>query len=98
MGVSKVPLRGEKELCIFPVSSSGAELGKAMSSVWLAAHEGAEGNGFGGNAGKDIKRMSRNNVGKVRDHGNAVPGIGGLVSRGVNGWGRVRKSRGRVRM
>jgi hypothetical protein len=55
MGVSKVPSRGEKDCCIPSVSSLGAELGKAMSSVWPAAHEGAEGNGFGGNAGKDIK-------------------------------------------
>jgi len=61
------------------------------------AHEGVEGNRLGGNAGKDIKGMSRNNVGKVRDHGNAVPGIRSFVGRGVNGWGRVRKSRGRVR-
>ena len=97
MGVSKVPSRGEKELCIVPVSSLGAELGKAMSSVRPVVHERVEGNGFGGNAGKDIKGMSGNNVREVRDHSNAVPGIGSLISRGVNGWGRVRKSRGRVR-
>ena len=45
-----------------------------------------------------IKGVSGNNVREVRDHGNAVPGIGSLIGRGVNGWGRVRKSRGRVRM
>ena len=90
-------LRGEPELCEVSVSSSGAELGKVMGSVWPAAHERAKGNGFRGNTGKDIKGVSRNNVREVRDHGNAVPGIGSLVGRSVNGRGRVRKSRGRVR-
>jgi hypothetical protein len=61
------------------------------------AHKGADGDGFRGNARKDIKRVSRNGIGEVRDYGNAVPGIGGLIGRGVNGWGSVRKSRGRVR-
>jgi hypothetical protein len=97
MGMSEVAPRGKPELCRVSVSSSGAEIGKAMSSVWPAAHEGAKGNGLGGNAGEDIKGMSGDNVREVRDYGNAVPGIGSLIGRGVNGWGRVRKSRGRVR-
>jgi hypothetical protein len=97
MGVSKVASRGEKELCVVSVSASRTELSKAMSSVWPTAHKGANSNGFGGNAGEDIKGMSGNNVRKVRDYGNAVPGIGSLVGGGVNRWGRVRKSRGRVR-
>jgi hypothetical protein len=73
------------------------ELSEAMSSVWPGAHKGANSNRFRGNVGKDIKGMSRDNVREVRDYGNAVPGIGSLVGRSVNGWGRVRKSRGRVR-
>jgi hypothetical protein len=73
------------------------ELGKAMSSVWPTAHKGVEGNRFGGNTGKDIKGMSRDNVREVRDYSNAVPGVRSLVGGCVNGWGRVRKSRGRVR-
>jgi hypothetical protein len=76
---------------------SGAEVGKAMSSVWPAAHKGAKGNGFRGNARKDIKWVSRDYVGEVRDHCDAVPSIGSLVAGGVNGQGRMRKSRGRVR-
>ena len=56
-----------------------------------------KGEGFRGNMGENIKGMSGDNIREVRDHGNAVPGIGSLVGRGVNGWGRVRKSRGRVR-
>jgi len=56
-----------------------------------------KGEGFRGNTGENIKGMSGDNVREVRDHGNAVPGIGSLIGRGVNGWGRVRKSRGRVR-
>ena len=68
-----------------------------MSSIGPTAHKGAKGNWFRGNAGEDIKGMSRNNVREVRDHSNAVPGVGSLVGRCVNGRGRVRKSRGRVR-
>jgi hypothetical protein len=98
MGVSKMPLRGKKELCILLVSSSEAELGEAMSSVRPAAHERAEGKGFRGNAGKDIKGVSGNNVREVRDYGNAVPGIGSLVRGSVNGRSGERKSRGRFRM
>ena len=75
-----------------------AELHKAVGSVWPRAHKGADSDGFRGNMGKDIKGMGRDNVREVRDHGNAVPGIRSLVGRGVNGWGSVRKSRGRVRM
>jgi hypothetical protein len=97
MGVSKMSSRGEKELCILPVSSSGVELGKAMSSIWPGAHEGMKAKGFRGNAWKDVKRMGWDDVREVRDYGNAVPGIRCLVSRGVNGRGRMRKSRGRVR-
>jgi hypothetical protein len=75
----------------------GAEVGKAMSSIGPTAHKGAKGNWFRGNAGKDIKRMSGDNVREVRDYSNAVPGVGSLVGGCINGWGRVRKSRGRVR-
>jgi hypothetical protein len=98
MSVSEVALRGEEELCVVSISASRTELGKAMGSIWPAVHEGANGNRFRGNAGEDIKGVSRNNVRELRDHSNAVPGIGSLVGRGVNGQGRVRKSRGRVRM
>jgi hypothetical protein len=97
MGVSKMPSRGEPELCVIPVSTSGVELGEAMGSVRPGAHEGMETKGFRGNARKDIKRMSRDNVREVGDHGKAVPTVGSLVGRGVNRWGRVRKSWGRVR-
>jgi hypothetical protein len=69
-----------------------------MGSVWPVAHEGSKGNGFRGNMGEDIKRVSGDNVREVRDYSNAVPSIGSLVCRCVNGRGRVRKSRGRVRM
>ena len=95
--MSEVAPRGEEEFCVVPVSASGMELSKAMGNIWPTAHEGAKGNGFGGNVGEDIKGVSGDNVREVRDHGNAVPGIGSLVGRGVNGRGRVRKSRGRVR-
>jgi hypothetical protein len=97
MSMSEMALRGKPELCGVSISASGLELGEAVSSIWLAAHERAKGNGFRGNAGEDVKGMSGDNVREVRDYSNAVPGIRSLVGRGVNGWGRMRKSRGRVR-
>jgi len=42
--------------------------------------------------------MGGNGVGEVGDYGNAVPGVGSLIGRGVIEWCSVRKSRGRVRM
>jgi hypothetical protein len=68
-----------------------------MGSIQLAVHKGAKGNGFGGNAGEDIKGMSRDDIREVRDYSNAVPGIRSLVSRSGSGWRGKRKSRGRVR-
>jgi hypothetical protein len=68
-----------------------------MGSVRPGAHKGAKGNRFRGNTGEDIKGVSRNDVREVRDHGNAVPGIGGFIGRGVNGRGSMRKSGGRAR-
>ena len=95
--MSKVASRSKPELCGVSVSTSRAELSKAMSSVWPGAHERAKGNRFRGNVGKDIKGMSRNDIKEVRDYGNAVPGIGVLIGRSVSGQRSVRKGRGRVR-
>jgi hypothetical protein len=98
MCMSKVPYRGKPELCVISISALGTELSKVMSSIWPGAHKGAKSKGFRGNAWKDIKRMGWDNVREVKDYGNAVLGIRSLVDRGRNRWGRVRKSRGRVRM
>jgi len=95
--MSEVAPRGKPELCGVSISVSGAKIGKAVSSIWPAAHKGTESNGLRGNMGKDIKGMSRDDVREVRDYSNAVPGIGSLVGRCVNGQGGMRKSRGRVR-
>jgi hypothetical protein len=95
--VSKVPSRGKPKLCEVSVSASRMELGKAVSRVRPAAHKGVDSNRFRGNTGKDIKGMGGDNVREVRDYSNAVPGIGSLLRRGVNGWSGMRKSRGRVR-
>jgi hypothetical protein len=97
MGMSEVAPRGKPEFCGVSVSVSRTELSKAVSSVWPAAHEGTKGNRFRGNTGEDVKGMSRDDVREVRDYGNAVPGIGSLVGRSVNGWRGMRKSRGRLR-
>jgi hypothetical protein len=95
--MSKVASRSKLELCGVSVSTSRAEFSKAMSSVWPGAQEGAKGNRFRSNTGKDIKGMSGDDVREVRDYSNAVPGIGSLIHRCVDGQGRVRKSGGRVR-
>jgi hypothetical protein len=73
------------------------ELSEAVSSIRLGAHERVKGNGFRSNAGKDIKRVSRDSVREVRDHSNAVPGIRGLIGRCISRRSGVLKSRGRVR-
>ena len=98
MSVSKMPSRGRPELCGVSISALGMEVGKTVSSIWPTVHKGAKGNGFRGNARKDIEGMSGDDIGKVRDYGNAVPGVGSLIGRGVNGWCGMRKSRGMVRM
>jgi len=92
-----MPSRGRPELCGVSISASGMEVGKAMSSIWPTAHKGAKGNGFRGNTRKDIKGMSSDDVGEVRDYANAVPGIRSLVGWCVNRWGGMRKSGGRIR-
>ena len=95
--MSEVASRGKPELCGVSISASGSEVGEAMSSIGPTPHKGAKGNGFGGNARQDIKGVSGDDVGEVRDHSDAVPSIGSFVGRGINGRSRVRKSRGRVR-
>ena len=70
---------GNPELGGIPVSTSGAELSKAMSGIGPRAHKGVKGKGFRGNVGEDIKRMSRNGIREVGDNGNAVPSIRSLV-------------------
>jgi hypothetical protein len=97
MGVSEMAPRGKPKLCEVSVSVLREELSKVVGSIWPGMHKGAECNGFRGNAGKDIKGMSGNNVREVGDYSNAVPGIGSLIGRSVNGWHGMRKSRGRVR-
>jgi hypothetical protein len=97
MSVSEVAPRGEEEFCVVSVSALRTELSKVMGSIGPTAHEGVKGNGFRGNVGEDIKGMSGDNVGEVRDHGNAVPGIRSLIRGSVNGRSGMRKSRGRVR-
>ena len=97
VSVSKMPSRGKPKLCGVSISASGAEVGEAVSSVWPTVHEGAKGNRFRGNAGKDIKGVSRYDVREVRDHSNAVLGIRRIIGQGISGWGGMRKSRGRVR-
>ena len=82
--MSKVAPRSKPELCGVSVSTLRAELSKAMSSIWPGAHKRVKGNRFGGNMGENIKGMSWNSIGEVRDYSNAVPGIRGIVGRCVS--------------
>jgi hypothetical protein len=68
-----------------------------MSSIWPRVHKGAKGNGFRGNTGENVKRVSGNNVREVRDYSNAVPSIRSIIQGRVNRRSGMRKSRGRVR-
>jgi hypothetical protein len=47
--------------------------------------------------GEDIKGMSGNGIGEVRDNGNAVPGIRGIIGGCIDRRGSVKKGRGRFR-
>jgi hypothetical protein len=77
--VSEMTLRGNPELSRVAVSTAGMELSKVVSSIGPQVHKGAKGKGFRGNIGKNVQRMSGNNVREVRDHSNAVPGIRNLI-------------------
>jgi hypothetical protein len=90
--------RSEPKLCGISISMSRVQLGEAMSSIQPGAHKRAKGTRFGGNMGKSIKRVSRNDVREVRDHSNAVLSIGSLIRGCVDRGNGMRKSRGRVRM
>ena len=95
--MSKVALRSQPKLCGISVSTSRVELGETMSSIWPGAHKRAKGNGFRGNAGEIVKRVSRNTIREVRDYSNAVPSIRSIIRGCVGRGSSMRKSRGRVR-
>ena len=95
--MSEVAPRGKPELCRVSLSTSGVELSKAVGSIWPGVHKGVKGNGFRGNVGENVKRVSGNSIRELRDHSDAVPGIRSLVRRCVSRRGGTRKSRGKVR-
>jgi hypothetical protein len=79
MSVSEITTRGDLELSRVAISALGNELSEAVGSIGPGVHKRAKGNGFGGNAGENVKRVSRNDIREVRDYSNAVPGIRSLV-------------------
>jgi hypothetical protein len=79
MSMSEMTPRGNPKFGRIAISISEMELGKAVSRIGPRMHKGVKGKGFGGNMGENIKRMSGNGVGKVRDDSNTVPGIWSLV-------------------
>ena len=96
--MSKMTLRGKPEFGRVTVSMSGTELSEKVSGIWPQAHKGAHSDRFRGDAGKNIKRVGRDDIREVRDYSNAVPGIRSIVGRCVSRWSSMRKSRGRIRM
>ena len=54
MGVSKMALWGNPEFGGIPVSTSGTELSKPVSSIGPQVHKGVKGKGFRGNMGKNV--------------------------------------------
>jgi hypothetical protein len=77
--MSEMTPRGNPKFGGIAISTSEMELSKAVSKIGLRTHKGAKGKGFGGNAGKNIKRVSWNGIGEVGDHSNAVPSIRSFV-------------------
>ena len=95
--MSKVGPRGNLEPCRVSVSASGTELSKVVRGIGPGMHEQTHSYGFRSNAGKDIKGMSRDDIREVRDHCDAILSIRSIIGGCINGWGSVRKSRGRFR-
>ena len=77
--MGKMATRGDPEFGRIAVSMPGVELGKAVSSIQPRAHKGAKGNGFRGNMGENIKGVSGDGIGEVRDDSNAIPSIRSLI-------------------
>jgi hypothetical protein len=90
-------LRGNPECHRVSVNMSGMELSEAVRGIRPRMHKGMHSYRLRSNMGKDVQRMGRDDIREVRDYSNAVPSIRSIVGRCVNGWGSVRKSRGRVR-
>jgi len=77
--MGKMAVRGDLEFGRVAICTTGVELSKAVSSIWLRVHKGPKGNGFRGNAGENIKGVSGDGIGEVRDDGNAVPSVRSLI-------------------
>jgi hypothetical protein len=88
----------QAELHIIGICTVWAKGGKAMRIVGPRSHKATKEKGFRGNVQKDIKGVSRNNVGELRYNSwgrwGCIPSLRGGISAGR----RRRKSRGRVRM
>jgi hypothetical protein len=79
MSMSEMTLRGNPELGRVIISMLEMELSEAVSSIQPRAHKRVKGNGFRGNMGENIKRVSRNGIREVRDDSNAVPSIRSFI-------------------
>ena len=86
----------QAELSVISIYMVGMEGIEMMHFIGPRSHKATKVKGFRGKARKDIKRVSRNNIGELRNNSRGrwghIPGLGGRVSIG----GR-RKSRGRLR-
>jgi hypothetical protein len=85
------------ELPILSICMVWAKGSKTMHIIGPRSHKATKVEGFRGKMQKDIKWVSRNNIGKLRyNYGGrwgCIPGFGGGIGIGRSG----RKSRGRIR-
>ena len=98
MLMSLIRLGCELEFCRIVIYLVRMELREAVSRVGPEVKERLEVEWFGRKMGEDIKGMSRNSIGEVRDNSEAVPHFRGFIGRCIGRWGGVRKSGGGVRM
>jgi len=95
--MGKVATGSEPELGKVAISVPGDKLSKVMGSIRPRAHKGVKGKGFRSNTGENIKGVSGDGIGEVRDDCNAILTIRSLIPRCINERSGKRKSRGRFR-
>jgi hypothetical protein len=79
-----VGLGHKVELCRIVVYAIRSEIREVVGRIGLRVKEWLETKGFRGEIRENIKEVSGNNVGKVRDKGEAILHIGGLRGGHVN--------------
>jgi hypothetical protein len=83
--VSYVRASCEAELPIISIGSVQTKVGEAVTTVRPRSHKALQAEGFWGDAWKDVKRVSGNYIGELRNNSGGrwgrIPGIRGGVSK-----------------